>query len=131
MRLLGLLLLIFTCGCPVGVEPSHKKPLPPINVVTGDKWVITLEETADRAKHLEQSAVIADLKTWNSLKAAGTIKQAIHYDVDDPQAAGLKAKLGAVTPPALFVCVKQPTGLKVVKVVPVPSSTSDIAGLLK
>jgi len=130
VRLLSLLLLLVCCGCPVGVEPS-KKPLPPINVVAGDKWVITLEETADRAKHLDQSAVIADLKFWNDLKASGIIKQALHYDVDDPAAAPLVAKLGSVTPPALLVCVKQPAGLKVVKVVPMPSKSEDVAGALK
>ena len=129
-RFLALLLLLVCCGCPVGAEPS-KKPLPPINVVIGEKWAITLEETADRAKHLEQSAVIADLKFWNGLKASGVIKQALHYDVDDPTAAPLVAKLGSVTPPALLVAVKQSAGLKVVKVVPMPSKNEDVEGIIK
>lgn len=127
----ALLLSVCCIGCPVGVV-DHGKQKPPINVVPNkvsiaDVWAITVEETAERPKHLEQSAVIADMKFWDATLPS----RWRHYDKDSDAGRKYLPTIGATPLPALIVSAKQPSGrLKPLKVVAVPSSTADVTKLI-
>ena len=126
----ALLVVVCCVGCPVGVD--HGKSKPPINVVPdkvalADVWAITVEETADRPKHLEQSAVIADLKFWDATLPS----RWRHYDKDSDAGRKYLPTIGVTPLPALIVAAKQSSGsLKTLKVVTVPASTADVSKLL-
>lgn len=130
MGTLLLFVLLSLCGCPVGVDHGQTKP--PINVVPSkvaiaDVWAITIEETLDRSKHIEQSAIIADMKFWEST-LPGRWR---HYDKDSDAGKRYLPTIGATPLPALVLAAKQPSGnLKPLKVIAVPSAKTDVTKLI-
>jgi hypothetical protein len=121
-------------GCLQGVEapviPVNPKPPAKITVDVRDIWLFTVRQTEDGTKHIEQTAVIGDLKFWMT-NYPGRWR---HYDADTTEGKNLLPAIGSVPLPALVISAYSEadrSGLSVIKVIPVPSTTDEVVAAVK
>lgn len=103
--------------------PPDPKPTP---VITGDLWVILVEEVSERT--LVTAKIVSDVAFWQRMSAAKVHFRV--YDKDEPAAIskGYVKVASTVGLPALLVLDKDGD---VVKAVPRPKDTAAIEALLK
>lgn len=127
---------------PPGSGPAP--PVDPVPPVAEKLWLIVLEETADRQSNPAIGRVLGDLTFWNGIQALGHAYQ--HFDQNNPgtvaqsyvtklgeiNAVRLAAGQEALKLPVLFVMdSKRPVGQNVLRVTPLPGTTTDIRALVK
>lgn len=101
---IGCLCVVALCGCNVPLPPAPPIPQPgpppivdPVTPVNVDRWLIVLEETADRTA--ETSALLAD-PWWHNLPSGVRFRV---YDRDQPEAADVVRAVGNAPLPALVI----------------------------
>lgn len=128
------LAILVSLGCLQGVDapvtPINPRPPAKITVDVRDIWLFTVRQTEDGTKHIEQTAVIGDLKFWMT-NYPGRWR---HYDADTTEGKNLLPAIGSVPLPALVISAysgADRSGLSVIKVVPVPSTTDGVTEAVK